>query len=482
MKKIMITILMALIGFSLFGCQSENSTKNQIKRLLPTEIKGDLMLDQELKGSPITWYYDGVLLEDGQLIQPYLDYSQTTTVTALYDGQTYSYEIPTLSKYAVVSKLLIDTDGVQITSKDDYVQGKISLSNNNQTLNENVVMRIKGRGNSTWDNPKKPFKIKFDERVSLLGMKNAKEYVLLAEYTDKTLMRNYVAHKLASMLEVGYTLDTRFVEVYLNGVYEGFYLLTEQVETDKNKLSIEAAIDIDSGFLIELEADDRVGAEGVEDIHWIRANNKNYVIKSPDTEDYTENELRDKAKSIKDYLLAFEASITNDTYEDYIDVESFIDYFIVQELTKNVDSGYSSVYSFKDANGKLTMGPLWDFDISLGNGDYFDSTPQGFHAYGYNQWFTMLFDQDSFKQAYINRYNEIYETYLPILLESILKVRENTLEARELNFTRWQIMGHYVWPNPPHMVEVTTVTGQDELLYQFLVERAEHLKTVYETT
>ena len=471
---------MAFMGFSLIGCETNNTTEEQIKRLLPTEIKGDLVLDQELQGSPITWYYEGNLLIDGQLVQPYLDYSRSTTITALYEGETYTYDIPTKSKYELVSKLLIDTDGEEIVSKDDYVNGKVSLSKNNQTLNQNVTMRIKGRGNSTWNNPKKPYKIKFDERVSLLGMKNAKEYVLLAEYTDKTLMRNYTAHKLASMLEVGYTLDTRFVEVYLNGVYEGFYLLTEQVETDKNKLSIEAEIEANSGFLIELEADDRVGAEGVEDIHWIRVNNKNYVIKSPDTEDYTESELRNKAKSIKDYLLAFEASITNDTYIDYIDVDSFVDYFIVQELTKNVDSGYSSVYSFKDAQGKLTMGPLWDFDISLGNGDYFDSTPQGFHAYGYNQWFTMLFDQDSFKETYINRYNEIYDIYLPILLESIIKVREETLIARELNFTRWAIMGQYVWPNPPHMVEVTTVTGQDDLLYNFLIERADHLKTIYE--
>lgn len=480
MKKSVSVFILVVFALLLSSCTTINSVSNKIRRLLPNEIKSDLILDQTLDSKPITWYYQNQILEDGILEQPYLDYDQKTTVTAIYLDKSYEFDIPTQSKYASVSKILIDTNGVEVISKDDYITGKISVSSRNQTVNQDISMRIKGRGNSTWLNPKKPYKIKFDERISLLGMKSAKEYVLLAEYSDKSLLRNFIAHKLGSMLNIGYALETRFVEVYFNGIYEGFYLLTEQVETDKNRLNIKAEIDTNSGFLIELEADDRINAEGTEGVHWIRVGEKNYVIKSPDTGDYTEIELRSKASSIKEYLTEFENSIVNGLYPNYIDTSTFIDYFIIQELTKNVDSGYSSVYSFRDGNGVLVMGPLWDFDISMGNGDYFDSTPIGFHALGYNRWFTMLFEQEAFKVEYINRYLTVYEKYLPTLLEIYIQVSQITLEEREQNFDRWDIMGQYVWPNPPKMVNETTVQGQDQLVIDFLNERALHLKTTYE--
>lgn len=479
MKKILLFVLMLLSVFTLFACETTVDINKQLERIIPTEIKSDLVLDTNINGLDVSWYFNGELLTDGKLDQPYLDYARKLPLKAVIGNESYEFEVETESKYEIVSKLYLNTENQTGISKEAYVKGSVSLSNDGTYLNNDLSMKVKGRGNSTWGNPKKPYKIKFDDRVSLLGMKSAKTYVLLAEYNDKSLMRNYVAHKMASMLDVGYKIETRFVELYLNNNYEGFYTLTEQVETDKNKLSIAAGISPTDGFLIELEADDRVGNEGIEDIHWIRVNGRNYVIKSPDVDDFSNQELQIKAKSIKDYLIIVENSIAADTYDQYIDVDSFIDYFLIQELTKNVDSGYSSVYSFKDKNGLLTMGPIWDFDISLGNGDYFDSTYAGFHAYGANHWFTLLMDAPSFRARYILRYNEFYMNILDVIETSIIKVRESTIEERKLNFTRWQIMGEYVWPNPPHMVKADTVEKQDDLLLDYLNARADHLFVAY---
>lgn len=479
MKKVFLIVLTFVSVLILFGCDTTEGIEKQLERIIPAEIKGDIVLDTKVNGLDVTWYFNGELLTEGTLEQPYLDYARKLPLKAVIGEQSYEFEVETKSKFEIVSKLYLNTMDQASISKEEYVKGSVSLSNDGTYLNNDLSMKVKGRGNSTWGNPKKPYKIKFDERVSLLGMKSAKTYVLLAEYNDKSLMRNYVAHKMASMLDVGYKIETRFVELYLNNNYEGFYTLTEQVETDKNKLNIAAGISPTDGFLIELEADERVGNEGIEDIHWIRVNDRNYVIKSPEVDDFSKEELRIKAKSIKDYLIMVEKSIAADTYDRHIDVDSFIDYFLIQELTKNVDSGYSSVYSFKDKDGLLTMGPIWDFDISLGNGDYFDSTYEGFHAYGSNHWFTLLMDTLSFKGRYIERYIQFYTEILSDVESSIVKVRESTINERERNFTRWQIMGEYVWPNPPHMVKADTVEKQDDLLLDYLRDRADYLFVTY---
>jgi len=446
---------------------------------IPRIITDDFQFPTEYKDSEVVWYLDGILIENGYFPYPDNVLAKEVIFEAHIDDDIYRYEVLIESRLSYVSEIFIDTNNIPIVSKDDYVNATLTLKNKGIILHENLPLRIKGRGNSTWGHPKKPYKLKFDERTSLLDMPNVKEYVLLAEYGDKSLMRNYVAHQLASYLEVGYTLETRFVEVYLNEEYNGFYLMTEQVEVDKNKLSIESSDLADGGILFELESDDRINDEGIENIDWFRVSNKNYVIKSPDSEDYSVAVMNQKANYMIEYIEAFEDSIDNNTFEDYIDVDSFIDYFIVQELTKNVDSGYSSVYSFKDKDGLLTMGPLWDFDISLGNGDYFDSTPVGFHAYGYNLWFTMLMDNSTFKQRYVSRYNEVVDLYIPELLNDLRIARELTYDARVKNFTKWDILNSYVWPNPEVLVKANTVTKQDDFLENYIVERVEWLTDEY---
>src|SRR5690625_4587252 len=138
-----------------------------------------------------------------------------------------------------IPNLIIHTkNGNDITSKENYLDADLRVENANGFSLTIDNMRIRGRGNSTWGYPKKPYRLKFDKDISLLGMKPATDYVLLAEHNDKSLMRNYAAYYLSSYLKLPHSLEANYVNVYLNGNYNGLYLLTEQVAVSKNRLNI----------------------------------------------------------------------------------------------------------------------------------------------------------------------------------------------------------------------------------------------------
>src|SRR5690606_21317035 len=128
----------------------------------------------------------------------------------------------------------------------------------------------------------------------------------------------------------------------------------------------------------------------------IQVDGRAYMIIHPDQDDYTQAEMNNKANYIKSYLQNTYLSMLNGTYHSYIDVEELIEYFIIQETTKNVDVNYSSVFMYKDYNQKLKMGPLWDFDISMGNGDYYPSNPEGYWATNHS-YLSRLLEDATFK-------------------------------------------------------------------------------------
>jgi hypothetical protein len=336
-------------------------------------------------------------------------------------------------------------------------------------------MQIRGRGNSSWEYPKKPYKIKFDSRTSLLGMAKAKDYVLLAEYNDKSLIRNYMAHYMTGFLDTGHQLETRFVNLYLNGSFRGVYLLTEQIEVDKNRLNIDESDLASGGFLIELETEDRIWREGIENYNWFTVDNRYFLVKSPDVEDYPEAVVTSKITYMKTYLNDFLASIETDTYDTYIDTDNFIDYFILAEFFKQVDIGYSSVFAFKDLDQKLMMGPSWDFDISSGNGNYYDYTYQNYWV-DYNPWFYKLIQKDSFETRFIARFNDIMNNHFDAFIAEIDYVSGQLYPHAIRNFEKWDILGIYVWPNPQEMVEANTYSKQISYLKTYLTMRKDWLQ------
>lgn len=380
----------------------------------------------------------------------------------------------------LVYQMYIESDvDINQIDKEEYKDGSVSIYQDDKLIHDDLKMRIRGRGNSTWTQfEKKPYRIKFDKRQSILGMKSAKDYVILAESADKSLLRNYSAHKLSSYLNVGYAIETRFVEVYYNDEYNGFYLLCEQVEVDKNRLSINTGVLEESGYLMELEFHTRLESTDIEDYNYVVVDEKIYLIKDFDYEDYTEEETRYKAGLIKQDITNLVNSFKDGTYEQYINVESFIDYFILQEIYKGLDVGRMSIYFYKADDGLFYMGPCWDYDLTLGICQTL-ATPYGLRAEEENTFFNYLMKNDQFRSDYIKRYNEVYNDIIPEFLSHIKEVQKITKQARERNFYKWKVMFTRVFANSFQATVCTSVNMQDVHMSSFLSRRTKWLYKYY---
>lgn len=336
-----------------------------------------------------------------------------------------------------------------IVSKDLYVQGNLIIQDaSGQLFSE--PMEIKGRGNSTWGMPKKPYKIKLNTKASILGMPKDKEWVLLANYADKTLMRNYLALKMGNQMNLAYTPRMQSVEVVLNGKHQGNYLLGEQIKVSSDRVNIteltETDIDeesINGGYLLEIDA-------RLDETYWFITDKEVAItIKSP--KDITGEQL----EYIKNYMQQTENAIFSESYtspetgyRQYINTESMIEWYWINELFKNNDAIlHSSVYLYKDRNDKLNFGPLWDFDIAAGNVNYNDNyTPSGWWIRK-APWINKLLTDPALEQEFISRWNEIKIDIIPNILATLESKAQQLDQSQRLNFLKWPILNQWVWPN-----------------------------------
>ncbi|MFB2118269.1 CotH kinase family protein [Parapedobacter sp. 2B3] len=351
----------------------------------------------------------------------------------------------------------IETDGRQpIVSKDDYINATLRVDPGTGYEQENrlIETEIRGRGNSTWGMPKKPYRMKFHDKEGVLGLGATKNWVLLANYADKTLLRNYVAFELGNQLIAGFTPRTRFVEVYLNGQYEGVYHLTDQIRVEGDRVAIdeldEDEVDeetITGGYLLEI--DERLDAD-----RWFHSD----VMRFPFTFKSPEEPNDAQFDYITAYIAEVEAIITDPDiggrsadYEALIDVPSFVNFYIISELVRNNDTGGGglSIYMHKPRGGKLAMGPLWDFDIAMGNINYNgNEAPEGWWIKTGNRWYEALFNDPKFVQAVKARWQEVAPSLRDSLLATIDAAAFGTLRvAQQRNFERWDILNEWVWPN-----------------------------------
>jgi len=337
-----------------------------------------------------------------------------------------------------------------VTSEDDYVTGSLSINTNGQfdAFPKSAALNIKGRGNSTWLMPKKPYRIKFNSKQSVLGLPAAKNWVLLANYSDKTLMRDAVAFDIGHQFGADFTPHYRFVELVMNGVYQGSYMLTEQVEINEGRVDINELSTIDNdadnisgGYLLELDI--RLDA----DYFFSGNSGLPYTIKDPD--DITPQQL----DYIRNYILQSEKAVYADNFADplngyakYINVDSFINWYLVEELMKDNDAmDFSSIHYYKDLNGKLGMGPVWDLDLAAGN--YVgtaSNNPEGWWIrQGY--LFSRLFQDPAFKARVKQRWQAL-QPKLPLIFANIDANAAYLNLSQQQNFKTWDIMNSNIWP------------------------------------
>ena len=335
-------------------------------------------------------------------------------------------------------------NSVDITSKDNYVKGTIRIVEDIETRTSGMVfesvMKIKGRGNTTWTLPKKPYKMKFDEKVSLLGEPADKEWVLLANYTDKTSLRNETAFHMGRMSNLDYTPRTHFVEVILNGVYNGTYQLCEQLKIASARVNVG-----DDGYLLEIDAK---AAE--DDITFDVAHIGEPInIKDPDVEVGEEayNYVVQYLQLADEALFSENFADPTNGYAKYLDVESFVDWYLINEIAKNNDAIFwTSCYMNLSRGGKLKMGPLWDFDIAFGNINYNGSDKYDGFRIKTVAWYTRLFQDPNFVKKIKERFAYFCENREKIYAE----INANAVYLKYAvveNNNKWKTLYTYTWPN-----------------------------------
>ena len=311
-----------------------------------------------------------------------------------------------------IYSLSIDTpNGVGITSKDEYVkEATFTLTTSTGELDYSGVTNIKGRGNSTWGAPKKPYAIKLDEKASLMSLPKDKSWVLLANYYDPTLLRNAVAFFMGNELSnLDYTPHFNFVNLTLNGQYQGIYQLGEKIKISKDRVNVG-----DDGFLLEIDA--KYSADDI--IFWCKKLQAPINIKEPDVVegDDNYNYVNNFVFTSENVLLSDSFLDENTDYQQYYDIDSFVDWYLINEIAKNRDAiFFSSCYMSLERGGKLKMGPLWDFDVAFGNYFFEDNNTNEIHNsvegfwVRYGLWINRMFEDPSFVDMVKTRFNFYFD-------------------------------------------------------------------------
>ncbi|MDR1715528.1 MAG: CotH kinase family protein [Prevotella sp.] len=365
--------------------------------------------------------------------------------------------------------LTINTEnGNPITSKEDYINATITLQSRDEkgetieTLLE-VKTEIRGRGNSTWGMDKKPYRLKLDKSSEILGMPKNKHWVLLANYSDKTLMRNELAFEISRHMGFAYTPRMEYVDVVLNGDFIGNYMIGEHIRIDKDRVNIAemgpSDTNISGGYLLEI--DERKG-EPV----WFETEEAKMVFCVNRPEDIPDNQkeyIRDYIQKIENIIYGKNDINTISELPKYLDMKSFIDYLLLSELSKNVDGNLRlSTFVYKDRdNDKLYFGPVWDYDIAFGNVNYEDcEITTGWYARIKAAWYQEFFKHPEFAKMVADRWIELRSDKLSNLYPFIDELADRMEVSQYKNFKRWPILNEAVWPNP-----IVTGSYQGEVNY-----------------
>ncbi len=381
--------------------------------------------------------------------------------------------------------VVIDTENAaEIASKEEYVNATMSITSDGETIYEGTL-EIKGRGNSTWAYPKKPYRLKLSKKADLFGMGFNKHWVLLANYRDRALSRTQLAVDLAEHMGVA-NAGGLFVNVILNGKNVGVYTLCEHIrvgkdrvdiqdwedevedETDLSSITAANGYDITGGFLIELNGYyDEISK-------FTTTNGVPLTVKSPEYLNTSDDLFNYCASYIQDFEDAVYAPLfvnaKGQHYSELFDVDDLVKYWVLNEFLGNLDSGrWSSTYMYKDIGGdKFHMGPIWDYDSSIGNyhGHHTDCPPDKWIAGKQGKWYTQLYRDWSFVQKLYDCYWANRE-YLGNMENLVKDYYVATYEEAQID--------HQVWNIP------TSYRYEADLIIDWLRARLEFFDTQFAT-
>lgn len=325
-----------------------------------------------------------------------------------------------------------------IVSKEEWMAGAtMTILNPDMSCDYQGTLSIKGRGNTTWRYPKKPYALKLDKKDNVLGMKKHKRWCLLANWMDRTLMRNAVAFEISRNTKLAWTPSGKFVEVILNGCHVGNYYLCEQIKVDENRVNIsklDPAVTegdgITGGYIFELD-------NHYDELYKFRPSRTNFpwMFKDPEEVNVTQfNWVKDFVNDMEDALYNT-TKFKNREFEKYMNLESFVDYWFVTELTMNTELSHpKSCFMYKDVNGKMTAGPVWDYDW----GTFVPDATTSFSGKYYLYYFRLFNDA-----AFVSMVKKRWATIMPALKTNIPAFIDATKvqieKSDELNAPMWPI-------------------------------------------
>lgn len=413
--------------------------------------------------------------------------SQTSPVHRIYSAEE-SADIKAVftQVHDDIPLICVNTkDGAKITSKEEYLPCRVTVSDPENPRNcEKITAEIRGRGNASWNFPKKSYKIKFSEKVNLLGIGECKnkDWVLISCYGDQSMLRNYAACRLGQLLDgIEYSPSCTYAEVYLNGEYLGVYLVTEQVEEKVGRVESDKsgkdALPAEKDYLIELD----MYASGEYGVEYIAVGGKPYTIKSDVTPD--------EGKYIEEFMTEVNRAVMSgerDGIEALIDMGSLTDTFVLQEFSKNIDAGWSSMFMQIKADGRLYFTAPWDFDLAFGNDDRLDNGDSdklyaGVGRDGFSQnntWFIKLWSCGWFREEVSRRWSELGGA-LDTVYEETRELGEKLAGAMERNYQKWKIITAKTHQQPASVLRCTSYEEHVEYLLNWYVERREYLDSVY---
>jgi hypothetical protein len=383
---------------------------------------------------------------------------------------TQGSEIPDDYKITADMGVIYNGDGVINNLSDPYTDynGKIG---------------IELRGSSSQFFPKKPYGIELRNdagvgiSVGLLGMPAEEDWVLNATYNDRSLMRDALAYKLGRDLG-RYAPRTRYCELVINGEYQGIYLLVEKIKRDKNRVDISkldpteiSGDDLTGGYIIKIDKTTGNSGTGFDSEVLPAPRSCSQIITFQYEYPAFDEIANEQRQYIKTYVRNFETVLKSAAYTDavhgyrkYMDVNSCVDFLIMNEITRNVDGYRLSTFFYKDKDsngGKLTMGPLWDYNLAFGNADYCQGWVSQGWAYDFNNycpedgilipfWWSRFLSDANFNNLLAARWKDLRQNKLSTdalhtYIDSVAAVMNKGAQQR--NFQRWPIFNIYVWPN-----------------------------------
>ena len=380
------------------------------------------------------------------------------------------------------------------------------------------LTHIRGRGNVSWDRLKHPYAIKFPHAVDLFHMGSAEKWILIANGNDFSGMRNHVVYETAKEVGLPYAIEETFVDLYINHEYQGLYLLTEAIEPGESRVDIQdlsantQAVnplqlsnyplvpqeqfqysdipnnpkDISGGYLLEMEVPDRYNLESSK---FTTSGGKFVVLSSPEYASLAQMQyISDLVQQTEDAILSADGinPFTKKAFTEYIDLSSWVQRLLLDEIFINLDAEATSSFFYKDSDSRSTLlyaGPAWDYDQSLG---YTITTNQrrwiqmqnaeAFYATGEvlrnNYWYRSLYKNPVFYQALVTEYQENFLPFLQFLCDERIDSYWDSIHASlVMNNLRWQDYGLPV-----------TLDGQLEQLCEikdFLAQRIQFLNSVW---